>query len=60
MSATAQRNFSLSKGDADEKTEPDHLLVLVHGILARYHMPLQTLFFGCCCVLHLEETFLVL
>ncbi|KAJ4869032.1 Hydrolase-like protein family [Raphanus sativus] len=34
MSATAQRNFSLSKGDADEKTEPDHLLVLVHGILA--------------------------
>ena len=36
MSATAQRKFSLSKGDADEKIEPDHLLVLVHGILARY------------------------
>nr|VDD06303.1 unnamed protein product [Brassica rapa] len=34
MSATAQRKFSLSKGDADEKVEPDHLLVLVHGILA--------------------------
>nr|VDC97976.1 unnamed protein product [Brassica oleracea] len=34
MSATAQRKFSLSKGDADEKIEPDHLLVLVHGILA--------------------------
>ncbi|XP_023645783.1 putative lipase YDR444W isoform X1 [Capsella rubella] len=34
MSATAQRNFSLSKGDNDEKSEPDHLLVLVHGILA--------------------------
>ncbi|CAH8355515.1 unnamed protein product [Eruca vesicaria subsp. sativa] len=34
MSATAQRNFSLSKGDNDEKIEPDHLLVLVHGILA--------------------------
>ncbi|CAH2034252.1 unnamed protein product [Thlaspi arvense] len=34
MSATAQRNFSLSKGDNDEKNEPDHLLVLVHGILA--------------------------
>ncbi|XP_010499432.1 PREDICTED: putative lipase YDR444W [Camelina sativa] len=34
MSATAQRNFSLSKGDNDDKIEPDHLLVLVHGILA--------------------------
>ncbi|XP_010478272.1 PREDICTED: putative lipase C4A8.10 isoform X2 [Camelina sativa] len=34
MSATAQRNFSLSKGDNDDKNEPDHLLVLVHGILA--------------------------
>ncbi|KAG2241972.1 hypothetical protein Bca4012_054846 [Brassica carinata] len=34
MSATAQRNFSLSKGDTDEKIEPDHLIVLVHGILA--------------------------
>ncbi|KAH0854904.1 hypothetical protein HID58_031387 [Brassica napus] len=31
MSATAQRKFSLSKGDADEKVEPDHLLVLVHA-----------------------------
>ncbi|ESQ33964.1 hypothetical protein EUTSA_v10007940mg [Eutrema salsugineum] len=34
MSATAQRSFSLSKGDTDDKNEPDHLLVLVHGILA--------------------------
>ncbi|AEE31044.1 putative alpha/Beta hydrolase [Arabidopsis thaliana] len=34
MSSTAQRKFSLSKGDSDDKNEPDHLLVLVHGILA--------------------------
>ncbi|VVB09900.1 unnamed protein product [Arabis nemorensis] len=34
MNATAQRNFSLSKSDNDDKSEPDHLLVLVHGILA--------------------------
>ncbi|XP_010540509.1 PREDICTED: putative lipase YDR444W [Tarenaya hassleriana] len=34
MSATAERNYSLSNGDTDEKNEPDHLLVLVHGILA--------------------------
>ncbi|WZZ67136.1 hypothetical protein YC2023_078506 [Brassica napus] len=30
-----------NNGDSDEKIEPDHLLVLVHGILARYDMPLH-------------------
>ncbi|XP_010549399.1 PREDICTED: putative lipase YOR059C isoform X2 [Tarenaya hassleriana] len=35
MSATtAERSYSVSKGDTDEKNEPEHLLVLVHGILA--------------------------
>lgn len=36
MSAMAHGNFASSRGLVNEKTEPDHLLVLVHGILARY------------------------
>ncbi|XP_022724812.1 putative lipase C4A8.10 isoform X2 [Durio zibethinus] len=34
MSTTTQGNFASSKSIADGKNEPDHLLVLVHGILA--------------------------
>lgn len=36
MSTTTQGNFGSSRGIANAKDEPDHLLVLVHGIMARY------------------------
>ncbi|KAF3452106.1 hypothetical protein FNV43_RR08203 [Rhamnella rubrinervis] len=34
MSTTTQGNFGSSRGIANAKDEPDHLLVLVHGIMA--------------------------
>lgn len=36
MSTTSHENFASSKRILNGKNEPDHLLVLVHGILARY------------------------
>lgn len=33
--STTQGNLASSKGMANLKDEPDHLLVLVHGIMAR-------------------------
>ncbi|GMY10247.1 lipid droplet phospholipase 1 isoform X3, partial [Fagus crenata] len=33
---TTQGNAASSKGIVNAKNEPDHLLVLVHGIMARY------------------------
>lgn len=36
MSTTTQGHFALSRGILNGKNEPDHLLVLVHGILARF------------------------
>lgn len=36
MSTTTQGGFAASGRIVNGKNEPDHLLVLVHGILARY------------------------
>jgi len=36
MSTTTQENFASSRGIVNGRNDPDHLLVLVHGILARY------------------------
>lgn len=39
--STTQGNLASPKGIVNSKDEPEHLLVLVHGILARYVCPLH-------------------